>query len=360
MIERTGSQGTSNGTALMNSVTPAFFFMSVFMAMAPMMLGLILVFAKPDSASGQQVVPPPSKVESAPLAPPPISAAPSAPAIVPPPPALTTPSASPAPTMPVSPSIAAPVPVTPVPTIPVPVSPAPVNPVPASPAPVTADPAAPASTLPDAPPATLPTLPSPAITLPQGTASSPPAVISPAPPTATLPVSPGVISPAPPVAIQPDASAEPSIVELTIEPRAVLALKDDASNEDGFSVLIKDIARVTEEARKAGIIVTGRPFAVIDLTDEKRFRFEVMLPVVKPPDGKPPAGLNFGLSPAGQAIRFRYSGAYEESSYVYESIEAYLEEKDIKAKGFAIEEYLSDPRDSNDATLQMYIYYLKE
>ncbi len=140
----------------------------------------------------------------------------------------------------------------------------------------------------------------------------------------------------------------------------MLALKGNSPNEEGFFSVRRDIARLGEEARKAGIIIVGRPFAVIDLTDEQRFRYEVMLPIDRSASAVAPAGFSFGTSPAGQAIRFKFVGAYDESAYVYESIEAYIEEKDIKARNYAIEEYLNDPKDANDAELQMYIYYLKE
>jgi len=157
-----------------------------------------------------------------------------------------------------------------------------------------------------------------------------------------------------------DFTNEPDLTELVIEPRAVLILDGDASNEEAFATLQKALVRLGEEARKAGIVITGRPFAVIDLTDEKRFKFQAMLPIENTAQTPPVPGLHFGQSPSGPAIRFKYQGAYEDDGYVYESIEAYLEERDIKAKPFSIEEFLTDPKDAADASLQMFIYYLKD
>ncbi len=182
-------------------------------------------------------------------------------------------------------------------------------------------------------------------------------------PKVTLPIAPPATPPvasAPPIIAPSEAPAESNILELTLETRPTLALKDEASNELGLTTISRDIARLMEEAKKAGIVVTGRPFAVIDLTEEEKFKFEVMLPIEKPASGIAPNGLSFSLSPAGQAIRFKFTGAYDESTYVYESIEAYVEERNITARNYAIEEYLNDPKDNNDATLEMYIYYLRD
>ena len=140
----------------------------------------------------------------------------------------------------------------------------------------------------------------------------------------------------------------------------MLILSGDAANEDGFPTLLAAFKRLSEEARKAGVVILGRPFATIDLTDEKRYKFEAMLPVENTATTPPVPGLRFGQSPSGQAIRFKYSGAYEDNTYVYESIEAYIEERGIQARPYAIEEFLTDPSDASDASLQMFIYYLKE
>ncbi|MBY0610634.1 MAG: GyrI-like domain-containing protein [Beijerinckiaceae bacterium] len=205
-------------------------------------------------------------------------------------------------------------------------------------------PAAPAEAAP-----TPATPPAPQQALPQ----TPPAP----PPAAALPQPGGQItSGAPPR----DLSNEPDLIELVIEPRSVLILQAEASNEDAFPALVAALNRLGEEARKAGVVITGRPFAVIDLTDDKTFKFQAMLPVENTATTPPIPGLRFGQSPSGQAIRFKYAGAYEDNTYVYESIEAYIEERDIKARPYAIEEFLTDPKDANDASLQMFIYYLRE
>jgi effector-binding domain-containing protein len=265
----------------------------------------------------QQTVAPPAKIESAPLAPP----------------------------------------VAPIPTSPLPTSPV----LPATPLVIPTQPA-PALPIPQAAPP-VPTQPQVTTPIPPNIAPTvTPPIIAPNIPPISTPTQPLVVTPIPQTApvIIPEPAPESNILELTIEARPVLSLKNEASNEDGFATVRRDIAKVTEEAKKAGIVITGKPFAVIDLTDEQRFKFEVMLPVEKPASNIAPAGLNFSTSPAGQAIRFKFTGAYEESAYVYESIEAYIEEKNIVARNYAIEEYLNEPKDGNDVELQMYIYYLKQ
>ncbi len=266
----------------------------------------IIIYLGHDVALAQQTVAPPAKIESAPLAPP-----------------LSTPNAS-------------------VPLIAPPAS-----------SPMTVTPAVPST--PTIPQTTTPSTPNAAQTI------TPP-IIAPSPLPLVLPIQPPVITPTPYTApvIVTEPAPESNILELTIEARPVLSLKNEASNEEGFATVRRDIARLTEEAKKAGIVINGKPFAVIDLTDEQRFKFEVMLPIEKPASNIVPAGLSFSVSPAGQAIRFKFTGAYEESAYVYESIEAYMEEKNILARNYAIEEYLNEPKDGNDVELQMYIYYLRQ
>ncbi len=292
----------------------------------------ILFLTELTPALAQQIVPPPAKIEGQPLAPP----APPASTQLP---AASLPVISPSPLLPQ--------------TLPTIVPPPAVIPLTSTPAPLIL----PSTPLPQvAPQQVISTPVNPPMPAPVP-AQSAPAQPAPAQPAPAQPV-PALI--VPPAIISPDPANEPNILELNIEARPVLTLKDEASNEDGFTIIRRNIARLTEDAKNAGIVITGRPFAVIDLTDDQRFKFEVMLPVEKPVSGIAPAGLNFGLSPMGKAIRFKFTGAYDESAYVYESIEAYIEEKNIIARNYAIEEYLNDPKDNNDADLQMYIYYLKE
>ncbi len=293
------------------------------------------VFLIYSSVWAQQGVAPPAKVEILPLAPS---------IVTPPTPLPSTP-------LPVMPAPSAPLPQT-LPTqtlqsqtIPTIVPPPNVVPLTSSPLQV----APPISPLPQ----TVPQQVTPA-------PLNPPLVPAPFIPAPPVPAQPGPALLVPPAIISPDPTNEPNILELNIEARPVLSLKDEASNEEGFTLIRRNIARLNEEAKKAGIAITGRPFAVIDLTDDQKFKFEVMLPIEKPLSNIVPAGLNFGMSPTGRAIRFKFSGAYDESAYVYESIEAYIEEKNIIAKNYAIEEYLNDPKDGNDADLQMYIYYVRE
>jgi effector-binding domain-containing protein len=262
-----------------------------------------------DVSFAQQTVAPPAKVETAPLAPP----------------------AS-------APSLA---PNTTAPSIPVPV--------------IVLPPTPSAPIVPIIPQTITPSTPNAAQTI------TPP-IIAPSPLPLVLPIQPPVVTPTPQTApvITPEPAPESNILELNIEARPVLSFKNEASNEEGFATVRRDIAKLNEEAKKAGIVINGKPFAVIDLTDEQRFKFEVMLPIEKPASNIAPTGLSFSVSPSGQAIRFKFTGAYEESAYVYESIEAYMEEKNILARNYAIEEYLNEPKDGNDVELQMYIYYLRQ
>ena len=60
--------------------------------------------------------------------------------------------------------------------------------------------------------------------------------------------------------------------------------------------------------------------------------------------------------PAAKAIKFLHRGAYDEIDSTYDLITAYLDEKGLEAKNLFVEEYLTDTKDSDDASLQADIY----
>jgi effector-binding domain-containing protein len=55
-------------------------------------------------------------------------------------------------------------------------------------------------------------------------------------------------------------------------------------------------------------------------------------------------------------MKFQHRGAYEDIDATYEAITAYLDEKNIEAQNLFVEEYLTDPKAPDDASLEVDIY----
>jgi effector-binding domain-containing protein len=192
------------------------------------------------------------------------------------------------------------------------------------------------------------------------------------PATSTVPLPP--VAPAQPAPAQPGTAApqgslvpppatDPSIAEaVQMEPKAVITIRGESTWDDGFDNLMKTFQRLTREAAKAGYATRGRPQAAFLSTDDNGFKYEAMLEIAGEPATPPQlsADLRVSKSPAGKALRFTHTGAYDEIDSTYEAITAYLDDKGLVAKNVFVEEYLNDPKTSEDASLEMNIYVLVE
>ncbi|MGA2637995.1 GyrI-like domain-containing protein [Methylocella sp.] len=154
--------------------------------------------------------------------------------------------------------------------------------------------------------------------------------------------------------IPSDASAE--TVDVPARPVALVA--GDAQWADGFKAIVAAIEKVQDAVKTAGLQQAGPPFAVFLSTDETSFHYEAMVPLAEKPEGKSDLSdtVKIGDSPSGKAIKFLHRGAYDDIDSTYDLITAYLDEKGLEAKNLFIEEYLSDTKESDDATLQADIY----
>ncbi|VTZ49437.1 AraC family transcriptional regulator [Methylocella tundrae] len=191
----------------------------------------------------------------------------------------------------------------------------------------------------------------------QETPASPPAPDAAAPdkaapaPEATVPepdqqrAAPGVPS---------DATAE----TVDVPPRPVALLVGDAEWADGFKAITTAIGKVQDAIKAAGLKQAGPPFAVFLSTDDASFHFEAMVPLAEKPGDKSdlPDGVKLGESPYGKAIKFLHRGAYDDIDSTYDLITAYLDEKGLEARNLFIEEYLTDTKESDDASLKADIY----
>lgn len=153
--------------------------------------------------------------------------------------------------------------------------------------------------------------------------------------------------------------AEPGhIDDVTLPRRDVAVISGRSSWDDGFTSLFDSFDVLAKELASIGVKPTGRPFAVFVSTDEAGFSYEAMAPIAAPPAeaGKVGGGVRFEKAEGGKAIRFTHKAPYEEIDTTYEAITAYLDSKGIVAEDAFTEEYVTDPRDPSDASLQINIY----
>ncbi len=201
-------------------------------------------------------------------------------------------------------------------------------------------------------PPAAPVLPAPAPQLP-ATPAEPPAASNPQQPPGTLPQT-------------SDQMKTPEIggpTDVVLEARPVILLRGQSTWDDGFDTLMESFQKLAAEAKRLTLATQGRPQAAFTATDDFGFKFEAMLVLAAEP-ATPPAGLGkdfvIGKSPSGKALKFTHNGAYDDIDTTYEAITAYLDEKGLKARNIFVEEYMNDPKTSEDATMEMIIYVLVE
>jgi effector-binding domain-containing protein len=154
--------------------------------------------------------------------------------------------------------------------------------------------------------------------------------------------------------IPSNASAE----TVDVPVRQVAFYTGDAQWTDGFKAIMTSVAKVQDAVKAAGLKQAGAPFAVFLSTDDTSFHYQAMIPLAEKPEGKTELSedVKLGESPSGKAIKFLHRGAYDDIDSTYDLITAYLDEKGLEAKNIFIEEYLSDTKESDDASLQADIY----
>ena len=191
----------------------------------------------------------------------------------------------------------------------------------------------------------------PAPTAPASATPSPPATPSPAPIPATSP-SPSA-SPSP-----SDSGALGETVELTTRPAAYIEAK--AKREEVYGAIMGSIAKIRTELARAGLKPQGHPVAVFLLADDDGFTYRAMVPIESAPDPKTPLAdpIKLGQTPVGKAMRFEHRGEYDEIDSTYDAVTAYLDEKGVDAQDVFMEEYLNEPKGSDDPNLQVDIYVL--
>jgi effector-binding domain-containing protein len=184
-------------------------------------------------------------------------------------------------------------------------------------------------------------------------AQTPPAPATPAaPPSATQPQT------APPAVQRPGEPGIEAAQTVDVPARPVALMRGSSTWDDGFKSITTALSQIQTEMQKAGLAASGHPFTVFVETDDAGFRYEAMIPLATAPEGKNELAkdVKLGSSPSGKAMKFQHRGPYEDIDATYEAITAYLDEKNIEAQNLFIEEYLTDPKTSDDASLEVDIY----
>ena len=94
--------------------------------------------------------------------------------------------------------------------------------------------------------------------------------------------------------------------------------------------------------------------------DDDGFTYRAMVPLESAPDPKPTLAdpVKLGQTPVGKAMKFEHRGEYDDIDSTYDAITAYLDEKGVDAQDVFLEEYLNEPKTSDDPNLQVDIYVL--
>jgi effector-binding domain-containing protein len=146
--------------------------------------------------------------------------------------------------------------------------------------------------------------------------------------------------------------------QVDLASRPAITISGSAQWDEGFAKIMAAFADIRGAMGKAGLQPGGKPLAVFTETDDDGFKFQAMIPLT----GAPAAGqalsgtAKLGETPAGKAMKFEHRSAYDDIDSTYEAITAYLDEKGIEAKPTFVEEYLSEPKTSDDTALQVDIY----
>lgn len=189
-------------------------------------------------------------------------------------------------------------------------------------------------------------------------AQTPPATGVPAPaPVQSSPL-PAPAAPGTRTTLFPSLGDQTDVDEGMLPAKPAAVLSGTSSWDDAFDNLKNAFVKIEDELRKAGIAPTGRPMTVFLETDDKGCRYEAMVPIAQAPEGRGELTpeIRFGKTPEGKSFRFVHKDAYADIDGTYDTIEAYLDVKNIEVKPPFIEEYVTDLTDAQDTGLEVNIY----
>jgi effector-binding domain-containing protein len=178
-----------------------------------------------------------------------------------------------------------------------------------------------------------------------------------APATSSAPATPAPVT-APTPSPSPGDSGAGAAVELTSRP--ALFIEGKAGREEVFGAIMGNLAKLRDAAAKAGLKPQGHALAVFLAADDESLTYRALLPLESAPDPKLalPDPVKSGQTPVGKAMKFEHRGEYDDIDSTYDAITAYLDEKGVDAQDVFLEEYLNEPKTSDDPNLQVDIYVL--
>lgn len=155
----------------------------------------------------------------------------------------------------------------------------------------------------------------------------------------------------------PPARAGENTVEIPARP--ALVIQGSAEWLEGYAAIENAFQRLRAETSRAGLKANGAPLAVFVFTDDMGFRFQAMLPVEEPATAPTLAGeFNLGKTPGGRAVKFEHRGAYDEIDATYDAVTAWLDDRNLVAHDFFVEEWVKEGSSASDidAAVDVYVF----
>jgi effector-binding domain-containing protein len=159
----------------------------------------------------------------------------------------------------------------------------------------------------------------------------------------------------PPPATAPVQTADPFGDEITLEAKKVVIIKGNANWDVAFDTLIDSFKTLSALLSKQGIKSNGNAMIVYTSTDDTGFTFLAEIPVAQDPKNLT-KDMSIGKSPEGKALKFVHRGSYDNMDNTYEAITNYLDDKKLEAKDTFIEEYMTDPLQTEEDKLVINVY----
>jgi effector-binding domain-containing protein len=171
-------------------------------------------------------------------------------------------------------------------------------------------------------------------------------------PSEPVPVAP-MAGPASPSPLQPgDAFGE----QVTLPERTIVYMKGYSKWDTAFDTLVDAFKSLHEYLDKQDVKPVGPAITIYTQTDDAGFSFQAALPVAQTPKDPPKGDISVGPGPSGKALKFVHRGSYDAMDSTYEAITNYLDDKRLEAKDLFIEEYDTDPVNSDPNKLVVNVF----
>jgi effector-binding domain-containing protein len=159
--------------------------------------------------------------------------------------------------------------------------------------------------------------------------------------------------------ISPPPSADGSIAVIDVAPVAAVGMQGDGRWDDSYGAIARSLESLRAAAKSARLSVSGHPLVVFLITDDAGFRFQALLPLSDAPESAG-ADPDFRIvkSPGGRAVKFEHRSAYDEIDATYEAITAWLDDRNLVAQDFFVEEWVKpgDGPDDMNAEIDIYVF----